>query len=221
MAATLHIHVMRNTFFGVIVTAWCACHLSTGGPQATDLERCAVSFFRRPLDEGALLEMQSKRHISGAPEAVSLTAQNLKSEARRIGVSARRNIDFNHRDDFETTHATSQRQMFKACNRRGRDCRDSDVRVRKFAIHWRAGRVLSRLAVLYRRGRRAHGRHLSDSQALTGRQSDGTFSRGVSHACRIPRARCLVDVLPTLNLCRVDEWRPQPAGHRRENGRPS
>lgn len=38
MAAALHIHVMRNTFFGVIVTAWCACHLSTGGPQATILK---------------------------------------------------------------------------------------------------------------------------------------------------------------------------------------
>jgi hypothetical protein len=106
-----------------------------GRPTGYDLAKCAIGFFRRPLDDGAVLEMQSKRHISSAPEAVSLAAQNPKSEARRIGVSARRDIEFNHRDDFETTHASSQRQMFKACNRRGRDCRDSDVGVCKFAIH--------------------------------------------------------------------------------------
>src|ERR1700737_5580712 len=40
-----------------------------------------------------------------------------------IGVAARCDIDSNHRDDFETTYSTRQRQTSKACNRDGRNCR--------------------------------------------------------------------------------------------------
>jgi hypothetical protein len=104
LVATLHIHVMRNASFGVIVA----------NRYIRDLPRA---------ERGLLLERVSIDVF-----------RHSKREAKRIRVAARSDIDSDYKDDFEAKHATCQRQMFKARNWHCLDPLGSDFGVRIRAV---------------------------------------------------------------------------------------